>query len=85
MAVKLGILITLTAMLTAIVLIVNYFIGRPYVTGWASIFLSLWFLVGIIITILGIMGVYLGKIFETVKGRPTYIVGERINYEKDLL
>jgi dolichol-phosphate mannosyltransferase len=83
LAVKLGILITLTAMFAAIGVVINYFLGRPYVSGWASTFLSLWFLGGLIITILGMIGVYVGKIFETVKGRPTYIVGEKINCERD--
>jgi dolichol-phosphate mannosyltransferase len=33
------------------------------------------------ITILGMVGIYVGKIFENVKGRPTYIVGEKINFK----
>ena len=68
------------------VLVFNYFLGflgLPYVSGWASTFLSLWFLSGIIITVMGMIGVYVGKIFETVRGRPTYIVGEKINCERD--
>jgi len=83
LAVKLGIIITLTAAFAAVVFVVTYLFGRPYVSGWASTFLSLWFLSGLIITILGMIGVYVGKIFETVKGRPTYIVGEKINCERD--
>jgi len=83
LTVKLGVLMTLIAIFTALVLVINYFVGRPYVSGWASTFLSLWFLAGLIITILGMIGVYVGKIYETVKSRPTYIVREKINYERD--
>ncbi|RCV91603.1 glycosyltransferase family 2 protein [Billgrantia montanilacus] len=44
------------------------------VTGWSSLIVSFYFLGGIIISILGILGVYLGKIFDETKRRPLYIV-----------
>lgn len=49
--------------------------GSP-VQGWSSLIASLYFIGGIIISILGIIGVYLGKTFEEVKRRPLYIVAE---------
>lgn len=52
--------------------------GSP-VMGWSSLVVSLYFLGGIIISILGVLGVYLGKVFEEVKGRPIYIVSRRVN------
>jgi len=81
LTVKLGILILVFATLFAVALVISYLFTDFSVSGWASMFLSLWFLAGIIITILGMIGIYVGKIFETVKRRPSYIVGERINYE----
>jgi len=81
LTVKLGILILLIATLFAVALVVSYFFTDISVSGWASTFLSLWFLSGIIITILGMIGIYVGKIFETVKRRPSYIVGEKLNYD----
>ena len=44
------------------------------VVGWASLFVSLYFLAGIIISILGVIGIYLGKTFDETKKRPLYIV-----------
>lgn len=81
LTVKLGIFILVFATLFAIALVISYFFTDISVSGWASTFLSLWFLAGIIITILGMIGIYVGKIFETVKRRPSYIVGEKLNYE----
>jgi len=78
--VKIGILISLVSALFAVVLVVRYFMVDVEVTGWTSTFLSLWFLSGLMVTILGMVGIYVGKIFTTVKARPTYIVGERLNY-----
>ncbi len=42
--------------------------------GWPSVIVSIWFLGGLTIAFLGIIGVYLGKLFIEVKGRPVYIV-----------
>jgi dolichol-phosphate mannosyltransferase len=80
LTVKLGLLISLISTIFAILLIILYFLDENSVSGWSSTFASLWFLSGLMITILGMVGIYVGKIFENVKGRPTYIVGERLNY-----
>lgn len=49
--------------------------GAP-VEGWSSMIVSLYFLGGLIISILGIIGVYLGKTFDEAKRRPLYIIRE---------
>lgn len=43
--------------------------------GWSSIMVSLWLLSGIIIAFLGVIGIYVSRVFTEVKGRPLYIVG----------
>jgi dolichol-phosphate mannosyltransferase len=80
LTVKLGILISVISAILAVILVVRYIVSGLEVSGWASTFLSFWFLSGLIITILGMVGIYVGRIFESVKNRPTYIVGERLNY-----
>jgi dolichol-phosphate mannosyltransferase len=47
--------------------------GVP-ILGWSSLIVSLYFIGGIIISILGILGVYLGKAFDETKQRPLYII-----------
>ncbi len=42
--------------------------------GWASLILSIWFLGGVIMSFLGVIGIYLAKIFNETKGRPLYVV-----------
>jgi dolichol-phosphate mannosyltransferase len=44
------------------------------VPGWASIVATLAFFGGIILMMLGIVGIYLGKLFEQSKNRPQYLV-----------
>ena len=53
-----------------------YFNGKT-VTGWSSMmaFMSLMF--GILFVLLGVIGTYLGKIFEVLKNRPRFLIGER--------
>ncbi len=49
------------------------FYGTP-VPGWNSLMVSLFFIGGVIISILGVIGIYLGKAFNESKRRPLYIV-----------
>lgn len=84
LAVRLGVAISMIASLFAIALILRYFMIGENVTGWTSLFLSLWFLSGLIISVLGMVGLYIGKTFEVVKGRPTYIVRESINIDQQI-
>jgi glycosyltransferase involved in cell wall biosynthesis len=51
------------------------------ITGWSSLIASLYFLGGIIISILGILGVYLGKAFDETKRRPLYIISHATFYD----
>jgi dolichol-phosphate mannosyltransferase len=54
------------------------------ITGWSSLIVSLYFLGGIIISILGIIGVYLGKTFDEAKRRPLYLAREFVNFDKTI-
>jgi putative glycosyltransferase len=42
--------------------------------GYASIMVSIWFLGGVLILFIGIIGIYLAKIFTEVKSRPQYVI-----------
>ena len=75
--VKLGLLISVVAFGFGIYFIVeNLKDGQP-VAGWSSLIVSLYFLGGVIISTLGIVGIYLGKVFDEVKRRPLYIIADR--------
>ncbi len=51
--------------------------------GWSSTLCSIWLIGGIQILCLGIIGEYIGKIYEEVKARPRYIVAEFLNKETE--
>jgi putative glycosyltransferase len=42
--------------------------------GWSSLIVSIWFLGGIVIAFLGVIGIYLSKVFTETKNRPLYVV-----------
>jgi len=75
----LGFIISLGSVLFAIYNLILYLKGLIVVPGWTSLIISIWFLSGIIIFILGIVGLYIGKTFEKVKDRPIYLVADSIN------
>lgn len=57
-----------------IYLLVNWFFISHSITGWTSIMASIWFLGGMIISCIGVVGIYLSKIFSETKQRPYTIV-----------
>lgn len=77
--VKFGFLVSLIAAFIGILYIIRYLTGKTTVLGFTSLMISIWFVGGMIFMLLGIIGLYIGKIFEAAKGRPIYIVEERIN------
>ena len=79
LTVKTGFLITTLSLLVMAVYLVMYLTGHIEVLGFTSLILSFWFLSGIIIFILGFVGLYIGKTFEKVKDRPTFIIQEKVN------
>jgi len=74
LSVKLGFGIAGMSFLFGIgLLIYATFYGTP-IMGWSSLIISLYFLGGIIIANLGIIGIYLGKTFDETKNRPLYVI-----------
>jgi dolichol-phosphate mannosyltransferase len=53
--------------------------GVP-VQGWASLVAVILFIGSVQLTVLGVMGQYVGRIYEELKGRPLYIVQERVGF-----
>ncbi|MDD3325133.1 MAG: glycosyltransferase family 2 protein [Sulfurospirillaceae bacterium] len=74
-----GFFIASSSLVFAFWLVLRYFIYDTPVEGWTSLMVSMFFLFGLLFAVLGIVGLYIGKIFDEVKNRPLYIVKETIN------
>lgn len=73
---------TLSCIAIVTVIIQKFAFGVD-VAGWASVIVALSFFGGLQILSIGVIGTYLGKVFDEVKRRPRYIVSEIINKEDD--
>jgi putative glycosyltransferase len=69
-----GLLISLISFLFIIELIVKVLFFHQYLAGWPSLIVSLWFIGGLMLSALGVVGLYISKIFVQVKNRPNYII-----------
>ncbi|MGN1147414.1 MAG: glycosyltransferase family 2 protein [Lachnospiraceae bacterium] len=67
----LGAIIIIGCILAAIYALVSYFTGNV-VAGWTSLILSIWFIGGVQLLAIGLVGQYIGKIYVEVKHRPRY-------------
>jgi polyisoprenyl-phosphate glycosyltransferase len=77
--VKFGMLISIFSLFMGYSTIYEHFITEEHVVGYSSLMLSIWFLAGVNITIVGIVGIYIGKIFNQSKGREIFIIDEVLN------
>jgi putative glycosyltransferase len=87
----LGVVISGLSILVAIVLLIHKLVFRGAVEGWVSVMLSVWFLGGLLIFCVGVIGIYVSKIFIETKNRPYTIVrklhggertGQQISHSK---
>jgi len=74
MAIKFGFTLALLAFVYGLYIIYHAVVHGTAVSGWSSLIVSLYFIGGVIISILGTMGIYLGKTFDESKKRPLYVI-----------
>lgn len=77
-----GFLISLCAFSYGLFIVVEFILYRNRVDGWPTIVTILLFFSGINLLSLGIVGEYIARIFEEVKGRPVYIVRQALGQRK---
>jgi len=83
----LGVLFASSSFLYLVYAVGIKFFTHQSVSGWASLIASVLLIGGVQLCILGVMGIYIGKLFVQAKGRPTYVVRQTIsisNSEREL-
>lgn len=81
LAVALGFGMAAFSLVLNIVNIFAGFIGWNEVPGYTTTIFSIWFVGGLILMMMGVLGLYVGKIFDQVKGRPIFIVRDSLNFD----
>jgi dolichol-phosphate mannosyltransferase len=72
-----GVAFSLLSFMYGLYLLLRFVFWGPFgVQGWVSTILLFSFLGGLILLCIGILGLYVGKIFQQVKGRPVYVIGK---------
>ena len=79
LALKFGFFVVLISLILALYYLVRYMVGGIGVSGFTTLVISLWMIAGILIFLIGVLGIYLGRVYDKVKDRPIYIVKERLN------
>ncbi|MEP7288192.1 MAG: glycosyltransferase family 2 protein [Chloroflexota bacterium] len=77
----LGLLLSIPSGILIVIFIIQRLFFKVGIDGWSSLIVSVWFLGGLIISILGVIAIYLAVIFTEVKARPYTIIREI--YEAD--
>lgn len=81
MATELGFLISIVSFASIATLIVRKIFFGINLVGWTSTIVTILFLGGVQLISIGILGEYVGRIFDEVKRRPLYVVKEVIGFE----
>jgi glycosyltransferase involved in cell wall biosynthesis len=74
-----GLILSVVSLVIGLLYLLSYLLGVFKVAGYASLIISIWLTAGINIFVLGLVGIYVGKAFEKIKGRPIYIIDEAVN------
>jgi len=74
LTVKFGLSMSLLSVFGIIWFVARYILHGTTVAGWTSLIISIFFVAGLIVGCIGVVGLYVGKIFDEVKQRPHYII-----------
>jgi putative glycosyltransferase len=80
-----GATISLLASIGSVYIVVLRLFSSTPLSGWTSVIASIWLIGGLIISFVGIIGIYLAKVFSETKRRPYTIVREvyRVRHDSD--
>ena len=82
-AVKLGFILSFAAFLFLIYLVIRNYTLKDLDIGWPSVIASIYMMGGLMLSALGIVGIYIGTIFSESKGRPIYVIDEILNRHEE--
>ena len=82
MTIGLGFGMAVVSFLLALYDVIAKWIGIIEVPGYTTTMFSIWFVGGLLLFVMGVLGLYIGKIFDQVKGLPLFVVRDEINIDK---
>lgn len=82
-SIQFGFLVSFISFFYGVYLFIRYFFLAEPVQGWTSVMVSIFFVSGLMFFNLGIIGLYIGKIFNETKGRPLYLIQDKTFYDDE--
>lgn len=82
-SISIGLILFLFSFLGGLYVVVKSF-TTDFEAGWPSLFVLILFTSGIILLMIGILGLYLGKVFEQVKARPLFLIADQTEHINEL-
>lgn len=82
MAVGLGFFMAGIAFLLALYNVIAKLVGIIMIDGYTTTIFSIWFVGGLLLAVMGVLGLYIGAIFDQVKGLPLFVVKEELNTDE---
>ena len=82
-SVGMGFTMSLVSFIFIIALIIRKFAFHDVTTGWASLIASVFLMGGLILAAIGVVGIYIGNIFNEAKNRPIYVISEILNQKQE--
>ncbi len=81
MAVGIGFTMSALSFLLALYNLIAKWVGIIQLSGYTTTVFSIWYVGGLILFVMGILGLYIGQIFDQVKGHPWFIVDKTLNMD----
>jgi dolichol-phosphate mannosyltransferase len=78
-SIVLGLLVSLAGLVEATRAVLAHIFHWYTVTGWSSLYVAICVLCGTVLVSIGVLGEYVGKLYEQSKGRPLYLVARTLN------
>ena len=80
LATGLGFIMAFVSFMLAFYNVIAKLVGIILVPGFTTTIFSIWFVGGLLLFVLGVIGLYIGKIFDQVKDRPMYVIKNKRNF-----
>jgi dolichol-phosphate mannosyltransferase len=82
LAIRAGFLMSGSAFLIGFIFVPRYTMYKIPVQGWTSVIVSIYFIGGLLLANMGVIGLCLAKVFNEVKQRPLYVIQETLNIDQ---
>lgn len=82
LSIRTGFLMSASAVAVGLYYIARYFMHGIGVEGWASVIVSIYFLGGLLLANMGVLGLYVGKVYNETRDRPLYVIRDLLNFDQ---